>query len=601
MQIICTVLQYDGINDPDIVALVAASAVLSIAGLPFNGPIAAARVGLENGKFILNPEFGYKETSDLDLVVAGTKTSVMMVESEANILTEEQMLEAVEFAHKNMQPVIKLIEDITAKVGKEKWVIEKPDHSKLQKEVKKLAEKDLRKAYKIQDKQARSEELSAIKDKVHEKIEEKFGEEYSASNTDSLIKKLEKEIVRGDLVAGKKRIDGRNVDEVRNIEAEVQFLSKTHGSSLFTRGETQALSVVTLGNAMDAQRIDSLEGDITEHFMLHYNFPPFSVGEVSMLRGPGRREIGHGKLAWRALNKLIPSNAEFPYTIRAVTEVTESNGSSSMATVCGTSLALMDAGVPMKDMCAGIAMGLILEGEEYVVLTDILGDEDHLGDMDFKVAGTKDGITSLQMDIKVQGISTEIMQKALAQAKDAREHILGKMTQVIKAPRKDLSSTAPRFISIQIPANKIREVIGSGGKVIKDICEKSGAKIDIEDSGKVNIMAANEEQTKIATSMIEEIVVEAEIGKVYKDGKIVKIIDFGVIVEFLGKTQGLVHVSQINNERVEHPSDVLSENDKVHVKVISIDRQGKIKLSMKDVNQETGELIVTEKDGKEAS
>ena len=588
-QVIATVLQHDKVNSPDIISLIGCAAALAISGLPFDGPLAAARVGYIDGKYILNPEVG-TEGSELDIIIAGTKTSVMMVESEAHELSEEVMLGAVEYAHKNIQAVIKLIEELAAEAGKARWNVKKDDNSALYAQVKNLAEKDLRDAYNITSKQERVNKIKASKEAAVVALLDTHGEEnLNATVVGGLFKKLEKEIFRGDLVKHGKRIDGRTPDTVRAIVAEVGTLPMTHGSSLFTRGETQALAVATLGTGEDEQRIDSLEGDVKQHFMLHYNFPPYSVGEVGRLGSPGRREIGHGKLAWRAIHPLLPTKEEFPYTLRVVSEVTESNGSSSMATVCATSLALMDAGVPLKNPCAGIAMGLVLEGSDFVVLSDIMGDEDHLGDMDFKVAGTERGITSLQMDIKVQGITTEIMKQALKQAHAGRLHILGKMAEALTGAREEVNDNAPKITSMKIPVDKIREVIGSGGKVIREIVEVSGAKIDIEDDGTIRVAAISAESAQKAIGMINDIVAVAEIGKIYEDCKVIKIVDFGAFVQFMGSQQGLVHVSEIQQGRVENVNDVLNEGDMVKVKVLDIDRQGKVKLSMKTVNQDTGE------------
>ena len=592
-QIICTVLEHDKENNPDIVAMIGAAAAVAIAGLPCNGPLAAARVAYINGEYVLNPAVGFQAESDLDLVIAGTKTSVMMVESEANELSEEVMLGAVNFAHKHIQPVLKLIEEFAKEAGKPKWELPKQDHADLYKKVKNLAEKDLRKAYGILDKQERTNALADAKTLAKEKLLAGFSEEEKPNDivVKDQFKKLEQEIVRGDLIKTGKRIDGRGTKDIRKIVAETGVLPHTHGSALFTRGETQALVVATLGTGDDEQRIDSLEGDTTQNFLLHYNFPPYSVGEASPMRAPGRREIGHGKLAWRAIHALLPTKEEFPYTLRVVSEITESNGSSSMATVCGTSLALMDAGVPLRRPCAGIAMGLILEGKDFSILSDILGDEDHLGDMDFKVAGTEKGITSLQMDIKVQGITPAIMEVALAQACEGRKHILERMSAALDAPRGEVSQNAPRITSIKIPVDKIREVIGSGGKVIREICETTGAKIDIEDDGTIRVAAVDSEAGAAAVKWIQDIVATAEIGKIYHDCRVVKTVDFGAFVEFVGKSQGLVHISELMPERVEQVTDVIQEGDLVKVKVLEIDRQGKVRLSMKVVNQETGEDI----------
>ncbi len=589
VQVICTVMSYDGKNDADIVAMVGASAALAISGIPFNGPIGGARVGLIDGKFVLNPEVSLMPTSDLDLIVAGTKDSVMMVESEAKVLTEEQMLDAVVFGHKEIQPVIKMINELAREAGKDRWNVEIPDHSALYKQIKQLTESKLRDAYKEKDKQTRVEKISAAKKETIEKLSKDLteGEELDNLVVGGLLKKLEKEIVRGDILKSGTRIDGRDTKTVRKIESETSFLPQTHGSALFTRGETQAIVVTTLGTGQDEQRIDSLQGDNTEHFMLHYNFPPYSVGEATPMRPPGRREIGHGKLAWRALRPMLPTKEEFPYTIRIVSEITESNGSSSMATVCGSSLSLMDAGVPIKAPVSGIAMGLIKEGDEFAVLSDILGDEDHLGDMDFKVAGPEGGITSLQMDIKIDGITPEIMQIALSQAKEGRMHILGEMSKSISTPRSDVNPNAPKITTLTIPTDKIREVIGSGGAVIRDICEKTGAKIDIEDDGTVKVAAVNGDAAAEAVRIIKEIVQDAEVGKIY-EGPVTKIVDFGAFVRFMGKSEGLVHISEISNERVPSVNDVLKEGQVVKVKLLDVER-GKFRLSMKSVNQETGE------------
>jgi polyribonucleotide nucleotidyltransferase len=587
--IVATVLEFDGKNDSDIPAIIGASAALALSGLPFHGPIAAAKVGYVNGAYVLNPELGI-ENSQLEIVVAGTKTSVMMVESEAKELSEEQMLGAVEFAHKEMQPVIDLINEIAKEAGKPAVTVTKPDLSKFETAIKAASSDLLRAAFAEKSKQARGELISNAKNEAVKAATATLaeGETLNKIQVDTVFKKLEMDIVRGDLITTQKRIDGRTTSQVRSILAEVGVLPRTHGSALFTRGETQAIVVATLGTADDEQRIDSLEGDSKEHFMLHYNFPPYSVGEVGRYSGTGRREIGHGKLAWRAINPLLPTKASFPYTLRVVSEITESNGSSSMATVCGTSLALMDAGVPLAKPVAGIAMGLILEGEKFVVLSDILGDEDHLGDMDFKVAGTADGITSLQMDIKVQGITTEIMKQALAQAKEGRAHILGEMAKALSAPRADVSGNAPKFKTINIPVAKIREVIGSGGKVIREICEVSGAKIDIEQDGTIKVSAIQGENADKAIAMIKEICFEPEIGAVYDDCKVIKILEFGAIVQFAGKLQGLIHISELAEGRVEKVTDVLKDGDVVKAKITSIDKQGKIKLSIKGLNANSG-------------
>jgi polyribonucleotide nucleotidyltransferase len=587
VQIICTVMEYDGKNDSDIPAVIGAAAALAISGIPFNGPLAAVRVGMMNGEFVLNPEIGQLKSSQLDLVVAGTKSSIMMVESEAKEITEEQMIGALDFAHAQMQPVLAMIEELAQEAGKARWEVAKEDSSELYGKVKKLAADGLKKAYAVLDKQARVTLLKETKKSTLEALEAELGETFNKRKTEGLVKKLEKDIVRGDIIRDKKRIDGRGPENIRNIIAEVDFLPRTHGSALFTRGETQAIVVATLGTTQDEQRLDSLDGDSTMNFMLHYNFPPYSVGEVGRMSGPGRREIGHGKLAWRSINPVLPSKAEFPYTIRVVSEITESNGSSSMATVCGTSLALMAAGVPLPRPIAGIAMGLILEGKDYVVLSDILGDEDHLGDMDFKVAGSATGITSLQMDIKVQGITIEIMKVAVNQAKAGRMHILGKMAEAITEPRAQLSGNAPKYKSMKIDTKKIREVIGKGGSVIKNICEVSGAKIDIQDSGDIKVSASGEEAIEKAMAMIKEIVSDAgadvKVGEIY-DARIMKMLDFGAVAQFAGKAQGLIHISEMAEARVAKVEDVVNLGDNVKVKVIGMDKQGTIKLSMKQVS-----------------
>lgn len=580
-QVVCTVLSYDGKNDSDIVAMVGASAALAISGVPFNGPIGGVRVGYINDEFVLNPEVEQLVDSKLDLVMAGTKDSVMMVESEVKVLTEEQMLEAVVFGHKAIQPVIKMINELAREAGKDRWEVKVPDNAALYKKISGLAESKLRAAYGETDKQLRVGKISETKKEVVEKLtaELKEGEELDKITVGSLLKKLEMSIVRGDILKKGKRIDGRDTKTVRKIESETGFLPQTHGSALFTRGETQALVVTTLGTGQDEQRIDSLQGDNTEHFMLHYNFPPYSVGEASPMRPPGRREIGHGKLAWRALKAVMPTKEEFPYTIRIVSEITESNGSSSMATVCGSSLSMMDAGVPVKAPVAGIAMGLIMEGEEFAVLSDIMGDEDHLGDMDFKVAGTAEGITSLQMDIKIDGITAEIMKIALDQAKEGRAHILGEMSRSLTSARETVNPNAPKITTIMIPTDKIREVIGSGGSTIREICEKTEAKIDIENDGTVKIAAVKGEQADAALKMIKDIIAVPEVGKVY-NGVVTKIMDFGAFVKFIGKTEGLVHISEIANERVNKVTDVLNEGQEVTVKLLGIER-GKFRLSIK--------------------
>lgn len=595
--VICTVLSHDLDNDPDIVAMIAASAALTISGVPFMGPIAAARVGFEDGEYVLNPtvddmhELRNNPDQRLDLVVAGTKDAVMMVESEAYELSEAEMLGAVKFGHEQMQPVIDLIIDLAEDAANEPFDFSAPDYSALYEKVKSIGEAQMRNAYGITDKQERVAAVSAAKEAIKAELSE---EELGDANLGTALKKLESGVLRGDVVKNGKRIDGRALDTVRPINSEVGFLPRTHGSALFTRGETQGLVVTTLGTGDDEQMIDALQGTYRSNFLLHYNFPPYSVGEVGRFGPPGRREIGHGKLAWRALQAVLPAATDFPYTIRVVSEITESNGSSSMASVCGGSLSMMDAGVPLKAPVAGVAMGLVLEDDgDYAVLTDILGDEDHLGDMDFKVAGTADGITSLQMDIKVAGITPEIMEKALDQAKAGRLHILDEMGKALTEGRQEFSEHAPRIETMQIPTDKIREVIGSGGKVIREIVETSGAKVDINDDGIIKIASANGEAIKKAYEMIHSIVAEPEEGKIYT-GKVVKIVDFGAFVNFFGKRDGLVHVSQIENRRLNHPSDVLKEGQEVKVKLLGFDDRGKVRLAMKMVDQETGEEIKKE-------
>ncbi|SDX49418.1 polyribonucleotide nucleotidyltransferase [Litoreibacter albidus] len=595
--VICTVLSHDLVNDPDMVAMIAASAALTISGAPFMGPIAACRVGYEDGDYILNPELDdmhnlrYNPEQRLDLVVAGTKDAVMMVESEAYELSEEEMLGAVNFAHQQIQPAIDLIMDFAGECAKEPFDFTPPDYSDLYAAVAKSGEQAMRAAYAISDKQERTAAVAAAKETAKEGLSE---EQLADENLGSALKKLESTVLRGDVVKNKKRIDGRNLDEIRDIVSEVGLLPRTHGSALFTRGETQGLVVTTLGTGDDEQMIDSLQGMYKSNFLLHYNFPPYSVGEVGRFGPPGRREIGHGKLAWRALQAVLPAPTDFPYTIRLVSEITESNGSSSMASVCGGSLSMMDAGVPLKAPVAGVAMGLILEDDgSYAVLSDILGDEDHLGDMDFKVAGTENGITSLQMDIKVAGITPDIMSKALDQAKAGRLHILGEMNKALSTAS-EFSEHAPRIETMQIPTDKIREVIGSGGKVIREIVEVSGAKVDINDEGIIKIASANADAIKKAYDMIHSIVAEPEEGAVYT-GTVVKIVDFGAFVNFFGKRDGLVHVSQIENRRLNHPSDVLKEGQEVKVKLLGFDDRGKVRLSMKVVDQETGEEVKEEK------
>lgn len=594
--VMCTVLSHDLENDPDVVAMIAASAALTISGAPFMGPIAGCRVGFVDGEYVLNPSVddmqGLRNNPEqrLDLVVAGTKGAVMMVESEAYELTEDEMLGAVTFAHEQIQPVIDLIVSLAEETAKEPFEFTPPDYSALYDAVKAAGEDKMRAAYAITDKQERTSAVAAVKEEIQAALSE---EQLADANLGSALKKLESTVLRGDVVKNGKRIDGRRTDEVRPIVAETGLLPRTHGSALFTRGETQGLVVTTLGTGDDEQFIDALHGNFKSNFMLHYNFPPYSVGEVGRVGSPGRREIGHGKLAWRALQAVLPAATDFPYTIRIVSEITESNGSSSMASVCGGSLSMMDAGVPLKAAVAGVAMGLVLEDDgSYAVLTDILGDEDHLGDMDFKVAGTSEGITSLQMDIKVQGITPEIMKTALAQAKEGRLHILGEMNKALDGAA-EFSAHAPRIETMQIPTDKIREVIGSGGKVIREIVETSGAKVDINDDGIIKIASSDADAIQRAHDMIYSIVAEPEEGKIYK-GKVVKLVDFGAFVNFFGKRDGLVHVSQIENRRLNHPSDVLKEGQEVFVKLVGFDDRGKVRLSMKVVDQETGEEATKE-------
>ncbi len=595
--VMCTVLSHDLVNDPDIVAMIAASAALTISGAPFMGPIAGARVGFVDGEYVLNPtvddmqDLRLNPEQRLDLVVAGTKNAVMMVESEAYELSEAEMLGAVNFAHEQIQPVLDLIIDLAEETAKEPFEFVAPDYSELYAAVAAAGEEQMRAAFAITDKQERTAAVAAAREAIKEALTE---EQLEDANLGSAMKKLEAGILRGDVVKGGKRIDGRSTTDVRAIEAETSLLPRTHGSALFTRGETQALAVTTLGTGDDEQFIDALHGNFKSNFLLHYNFPPYSVGEVGRVGSPGRREIGHGKLAWRALQAVLPSPTDFPYTVRVVSEITESNGSSSMASVCGGSLSMMDAGVPLKAPVAGVAMGLILEDDgDYAVLTDILGDEDHLGDMDFKVAGTENGITSLQMDIKVAGITPQIMETALAQAKDGRMHILSEMGKALSETN-EFSVHAPRIETMNIPTDKIREVIGSGGKVIREIVEVSGAKVDINDDGVIKIASPDGESIQKAYDMIYSIVAEPEEGQIYT-GKVVKIVDFGAFVNFFGKRDGLVHVSQIENRRLNHPSDVLKEGQEVKVKLLGFDDRGKVRLSMKVVDQETGEEIVPEK------
>ncbi len=588
-QVTVTVLSHDLENDPDIVAMVATSAALTLSGAPFMGPIGAARVGFIENEYVLNPTLDEMAQSKLDLVVAGTQDAVMMVESEAKELSEDIMLGAVMFGHRHFQPVIQAIIKLAEKAAKEPRELVGADNKALEKEILGLAEKDLRTAYAIVKKQDRQDAVAAIKEKVMAHFFPEGAEpKYDKLQVAAVFKELEAKIVRWNILDTGKRIDGRDVKTVRQIIAEVGVLPRTHGSALFTRGETQALVVATLGTGEDEQFIDALQGTYKESFLLHYNFPPYSVGETGRIGAPGRREIGHGKLAWRAIHPMLPSKEEFPYTIRIVSEITESNGSSSMATVCGSSLALMDAGVPLKRPTAGIAMGLILEDKRYAVLSDILGDEDHLGDMDFKVAGTEQGVTSLQMDIKIAGITEEIMRVALGQAKDGRMHILGEMSKALTSARAQLGEYAPRIEVMHIPVDKIREVIGSGGKVIREIVEKTGAKIDISDDGTIKIASAKAESIDAAINWIKSIASEPEVGHIY-EGTVVKVMDFGAFVNFFGAKDGLVHISQLAPRRVQKTSDVVKEGEKVKVKLLGFDERGKVRLSMKAVDQQTGE------------
>jgi polyribonucleotide nucleotidyltransferase len=588
-QVIVTTLSHDLENDPDILALAASSAALTLSGAPFMGPIGAARVGFVNNEYVLNPTIDEMAESQLDLVVAGTTDAVLMVESEAKELSEDVMLGAVMFGHRHFQPVIDAIIKLAEKAAKEPRELAVVDNAALEKKILGLAEKDLRAAYSIAAKQERQNAVADVKAKVMAHFFPEGAEpEYDKLRVAGVFKELEAKIVRWNILDTGKRIDGRDLKTVRNIVTEVGLLPRTHGSALFTRGETQALVVATLGTGEDEQWIDALQGSYKESFLLHYNFPPYSVGETGRMGGTKRREIGHGKLAWRALHPLLPKADEFPYTIRLVSEITESNGSSSMASVCGGSLALMDAGVPIKRPAAGIAMGLILEDKRYAVLSDILGDEDHLGDMDFKVAGTDQGVTSLQMDIKIAGITEEIMKTALGQAKDGRMHILGEMSKALTSARAELGEYAPRIETFKIPTDKIREVIGTGGKVIREIVEKTGAKINIEDDGSVKVASADGESIKAAIKWIKSIASDPEPGTIY-DGTVVKVMDFGAFVNFFGAKDGLVHISQLAQNRVNKVTDVVKEGDKVKVKLLGMDERGKVRLSMKAVDQATGE------------
>jgi polyribonucleotide nucleotidyltransferase len=601
-QIVVTVMQHDLENDPDILSIVATSAALTLSGVPFMGPVGGARVGYINGEYVLNPHIDTLPESKLDLVVAGTGDAVLMVESEAQELSEDVMLGAVMFGHRGFQPVIDAIIKLAEVAAKDPRDFKAPDYSALEAEMLKIVEGELRDAYKNVDKQKRYAAVDAVKAKVKAHFAPAEGEtpKWTSEQVGSVFKELQAKIVRWNILDTKSRIDGRDLSTVRAIVSEVGVLPRTHGSALFTRGETQAIVVATLGTGEDEQYVDSLTGMYKEKFLLHYNFPPYSVGETGRMGSPGRREIGHGKLAWRAVHPMLPPAETFPYTLRVVSEITESNGSSSMATVCGTSLALMDAGVPLAKPVAGIAMGLIKEGERFAVLSDILGDEDHLGDMDFKVAGTTAGITALQMDIKIEGITEEIMKIALDQAKDGRIHILGEMGKALTGARSELGEFAPRIEVMQIPTDKIRDVIGSGGKVIREIVEKTGAKINIEDDGTVKIASSSAKEIEAAKKWIHTIVAEPEVGEIY-EGTVVKTADFGAFVNFFGPKDGLVHISQLASDRVAKTSDVVKEGQKVFVKLMGFDERGKVRLSMKVVDQTTGKEIAKEKQGEDAA
>ncbi len=592
VQVICTVLSHDLENDPDVISLIGASAALTLSGVPFLGPVGAARVGYVNGAFVLNPTMDQAKDSALDLVVAGTSEGVLMVESEAKELSEQVMLDAVTFGHQSFQPVIDAIIDLAELAAKEPWEIAPPkfDAAALSARLNEVAGADVRDAYSTVAKQERQTKLSAAKKAAAAVLVGEGEGQFTAEAFSEGFKQFEADVMRGTILDTGLRIDGRDTRTVRQIVSEVGVLPRTHGSALFTRGETQALVVATLGTGQDEQIIDALEGEYRSRFMLHYNFPPFSVGECGRMGGPGRREVGHGKLAWRAINPLLPGPDKFPYTLRVVSEITESNGSSSMATVCGTSLSLMDAGVPLDRPVAGIAMGLIKEGERFAVLSDILGDEDHLGDMDFKVAGTSAGVTALQMDIKITSITKEIMDVALNQARDGRLHILGEMSKALTGARDDVSGNAPRITTFSIPKDKIREVIGSGGKVIREITETTGCKIDLEDDGTVKVAGADADATKRAIDWIKGIVAEPEVGAIYR-GKVVKVVEFGAFVNFLGARDGLVHISELAPRRVKTVGEVVSEGQEVFVKCLGMDDRGKVKLSMKRVDQATGQML----------
>jgi polyribonucleotide nucleotidyltransferase len=589
-QVLIAVLSHDMENNPDIVAMVAASAALTISGIPFMGPIGGARVGFAEGAYILNPTLDQMEDTKLDLIVAGTGDAVLMVESEADELPEDVMLGAVMYGHEQMQPVIGAIIDLAEKAAKEPWNFEKPDNSEMEDKVRKASESDLQGAYQIADKMARQDKVAEAKAKVIKAEVPEDDDGTIARKVSGAFKTVEKGVVRGSILETSKRIDGRDLSTVRPIVCEAGILPRTHGSALFTRGETQAMVVTTLGTGEDEQFVDALEGTYKETFLLHYNFPPYSVGETGRVGFTGRREIGHGKLAWRALRSVLPDRESFPYTIRVVSEITESNGSSSMATVCGASLSMMDAGVPLKKPVAGIAMGLIKEGDNFAVLSDILGDEDHLGDMDFKVAGTDEGLTSLQMDIKITGITEEIMKVALEQAKGGRMHILGEMAKALDVARDDLGEHAPRIEMITIPTDKIRDVIGTGGSVIRALVEETGAKIDIKDDGTVKVASSSAESINAALTKIRMITSDPEEGVIY-EGTVVKTVDFGAFVNFFGPKDGLVHISQLADHRVNQTTDVVKEGDKVWVKLMGFDDRGKVRLSMKVVDQETGKEI----------
>ncbi len=600
INVIAQVLSFDGESEPDMVAMIAASAALTLSGVPFMGPIGAARVGYKDGEYQLNPSLDEVKTGELDLVVAATYDAVMMVESEAKELSEEVMLGAVLFAHDASKKIVDAIISLAEKAAKDPWDMAKSDDlGDLKAKLKKLIGKDITAAYKLTDKSARSNALNEARAKAKAQLAADGLDAQTVMAGIKLTKKLEAEIVRGAILKDGKRIDGRTTTQIRPIEAMVGFLPRTHGSALFTRGETQSICTTTLGTKDAEQMIDGLTGLHYENFMLHYNFPPYSVGEVGRFGAPGRREVGHGKLAWRALHPVLPSKDEFPYTIRVLSDITESNGSSSMATVCGGSLSMMDAGVPLKRPVSGIAMGLILEGKNFAVLSDILGDEDHLGDMDFKVAGTSEGITTMQMDIKIAGITREIFEAALHQAKEGRAHILTEMAKALDSTRSELSAHAPRIETLQIDKSKIREVIGTGGKVIREIVAETGAKVDIDDEGLIKISSSDPAQIEAARKWILGITQEAEVGKIY-DGKVVNIVDFGAFVNFMGGKDGLVHVSEMKNERVEKPTDVVSEGQEVKVKVLEIDPRGKVRLSMRVVDQETGEELEDTRPAREA-